>query len=269
MSQPYRTGQLQSIRELPPDSMAPVVSWDDFMNVVFDWQQGEHVATIGPTGSGKTTLTYSILPLRKYVVFFATKPRDPTLEAFGQKGGYLVTDQWPPKKTRGPFRRTLTPDEAPRVLLWPDARTMGAVDRQQTVFRDAFWQIYEEGGWCLVADELWLMTRILKLEDETRVMLQQARSNDISLVLGSQRPSRIPVEVFDQSTHLFFFRDNDELNLKRIGGVGWLSSGPIRAFAANLEPHQFLYVNTRKGWMYRSTAPELKFTRPKGRGRRG
>lgn len=268
MSQPYRAGQLQSIRELPPDTMAPVVSWDDFLNFVFEWDQGEHVGTIGPTGSGKTTLTYSILPLRKYVVFFATKPKDPTLEAFGQSGGYKVIESWPPMKGKV-HRRPYTADEMPRRLLWPDARSMGAVDRQQRVFQNAFWSIYEEGSWCLVADELWLMTRILKLEDETRVMLQQARSNDISLVLGSQRPSRIPVEVFDQSTHLFFFRDNDELNLKRIGGVGWLSSGPIRAFAANLEPHQFLYVNTRMGWMYRSTAPELKFSAPRKGKRRG
>jgi hypothetical protein len=75
--------------------------------------------------------------------------------------------------------------------------------------------------------------------------------------MGAQRPSRIPLELFDQTTHLFFWRDNDEVNLKRIGGVGWLSSGPIRAFTANLEPYQVLYIHTRKGWMYRTTAPEL------------
>jgi hypothetical protein len=102
-----------------------------------------------------------------------------------------------------------------------------------------------------------MMCRILGMEDEARIMLQQARSNDISFVMGAQRPSRIPLELFDQTTHLFFWRDNDEVNLKRIGGVGWLSSGPIRAFTANLEPYQVLYIHTRKGWMYRTTAPEL------------
>jgi hypothetical protein len=75
--------------------------------------------------------------------------------------------------------------------------------------------------------------------------------------MGMQRPSWIPPEVFDQTRHLFFWRDNDELNLKRIGGVGWLASGPIRAFVANLEPFQTLYVNNRTGHMYRTTAPEL------------
>ena len=65
------------------------------------------------------------------------------------------------------------------------------------------------------------------------------------------------MEIFDQADHILFFRDNDEANLRRIGGVGWLSSDLIRGHVANLEQFQFLYVNTRSGWMYRSRAPEL------------
>ena len=60
-------------REAPPDTLAPVVEWDDFMKYVFDWQQSQHVGLIGPTESGKSTLQYAILPKRKYVTFFATK----------------------------------------------------------------------------------------------------------------------------------------------------------------------------------------------------
>jgi len=110
----------------------------------------------------------------------------------------------------------------------------------------------------VVWDEFWMMTQILGLEKEARIFLQQARSNDISFVMGMQRPSRIPLEVFDQSTHLFFWRDNDEANLKRMGGIGWMSANEIRYFVANLDPFQVLYLNTRRGWMYRTTAPEIK-----------
>jgi len=79
------------------------------------------------------------------------------------------------------------------------------------------------------------------------------------MMVCAQRPAgnRL-VELFDQATHLCFFRDNDEPNLKRIGGVGWLSADMLRGFVARLEPYQFLYVNTRNGWMYRSTAPKLE-----------
>lgn len=257
MSTPYRYGHNPAIRELPPDEMAPVVDWKDFNDAVFDWQQGQHVGLIGPTESGKSTLTYAILPKRKYVTFFATKPADRVLDQFAAKGGYVKLTDYPPKARRF-SRKPVSAEDMPRRLLWPDASTIDSPKRQREVFGRAFGDIYSEGGWCTVWDEFWYLCTILKMEDQARIMLQQARSNDISFVMGAQRPSRIPLEVFDQSSHLFFWRDNDEVNLKRMGGVGWLASGPIRAFVANLEPHQVLYVNTRKGWMYRTTAPEVK-----------
>lgn len=250
-------GHSAALRELPPDSMAPEIPWDDFMSYVFDWRQNQHVGLVGPTESGKSTLQYAILPMRKYVAFFATKPRDRTLDAFAQKAGYARIDQWPPMK-RGARSRPFTAEEMPRRMLWPPTGLSKEVlAHQRAVFRTAFEDIYTSGGWCTVWDEFWMMCNILEMEEEARIMLQQARSMDIPFVMGAQRPSRIPLELFDQTTHLFFWRDNDEANLKRIGGVGWLQSGPIRAFVANLKPHQVLYLNTRRGWMYRTTAPEL------------
>lgn len=245
-------------RELPPDSMAPVIEWDDFMSYVFDWKQGQHVGLIGPTESGKSTLQFGILPLRQYVAFFATKPADRVLEQFGKKAGYVKIPDWPPMVGRLK-KHAATAEEMPKRLLWPDATTIHAIEHQRDVFSRAFADIYAQGGWCTVWDEFWMMTHILDMEDEARIMLQQARANDIAFVMGAQRPSRVPLEMFDQSTHLFFWRDNDERNLKTIGGVGYLASDPIRLFVANLDPHQVLYVHTRLGLMYRTTAPEVKF----------
>lgn len=248
-------------RERPPDALAPVVEWDDFMRYVLDWRQSQHVGLIGPTESGKSTLQYAILPKRKYVTFFATKPRDRTLDTFASRGGFTRIEDWPPTRGRSRLtRKAVTAEEMPRRLLWPDATQMSdaTMENQQVVFRRAFHDIYGQGGWCTVWDEFWMMCSILGMEKEARIMLQQARSNDISFVIGAQRPSRIPLEVFDQTTHLFFWRDNDEANLKRMGGIGWKSANEIRAFVANLEPFQVLYLNTRMGWMYRTTAPELK-----------
>lgn len=251
-------------RQVPPHSMAPVLSWDDFREHAWDWRQGQHIAMIGPTEAGKSTLTYAILPDRKYVTFFATKPRDPVLDQFARKGRFARIEDWPPYHPDGRpgkglvmHRRPLTAAEMPRRLLWPDASTLDSGPHQRRVFQKAFHDIYSQGGWTVVWDEFWMMTSILKMEQQARVMLQQARSNFISFVVGAQRPSRIPLEIYDQSSHLFFWRDNDEVNLRRMSGVGWLSSGPIRAFVANLDPHQVLYIHTRKGLMVRTTAPEL------------
>jgi hypothetical protein len=146
----------------------------------------------------------------------------------------------------------------PRRLVWPDASSLDAEVKQRRVFDKALADIYTSGGWCTVWDDYWYLTNILGLEKTGKKFLMNARSNDIPFVLGAQRPAgnRL-VEIFDQAEHLLFFRDNDEANLKRIGGVGWLDSALIRAHVAHLEPFQFLYTNTRSGHMYRSRAPEL------------
>ena len=238
------------------EDLAPRIPWDYFLGNVFNWQQDEHVGLIGPTGTGKSNLTYQILPLRDYVTFFATKPRDDTLEKFSRKAGYVKIPDWPPTKGRGPLKHELTAREMPKRILWPDAKQLHARVHQADVFYRAMTDIYAQGGWCIVWDEFWYMCQMLKLETEGRVLLQQARSNKISFVMGAQRPSRIPLELFDQASHLFFSRDNDERNLERISGIGWLASDPIRYLVASLDRYEFLYVNTREGWMYRVKSPE-------------
>lgn len=235
--------------------LAPVLSWDYFTGNVFDWRQDEHVGLIGPTGTGKSNLTYQILPFRDYVTYFATKPRDETLDKFARKAAYVKLPDWPPVKGRGPFKQEITARQMPKRILWPDAKQINAFIHQQEVFYRAIADIYAQGGWCVVWDEFWYMCQILKLETQARIFLQQARSNKIAFVMGAQRPSRIPLELFDQATHLFFSRDNDETNLERISGIGWLASDPIRYLVASLERFQFLYVNTREGWMYRVKCP--------------
>lgn len=256
-------GQLDRIRDLPPDEMAPILEWDDFMTDVLDspqpelrWAQNQHMALIGPTDSGKSTALHGMLPLRKYTTFLGTKIKDDTLQSFVDSGEYKRLGDWPPVKGRI-MRRPVSAEEMPKRLLWPNVSSLEQVYALAPVFNRAVNDIYGQGGWCCVWDEFWMQCDILKMKQTAKVLLQQARSNDISMVMGMQRPAWIPPEVFDQTRHLFFWRDNDELNLKRIGSVGWLSAGPIRAFVANLDPWQTLYVNNRTGYMYRTTAPPL------------
>jgi hypothetical protein len=256
----YGGGQLLA----PPDEMAPVIEWDDFMTYVIGssdpklrWAQDQHMALIGPTESGKSTALHAMLPLRSYVTMFGTKIKDRTLQSFIDDGYYTRLLDWPPYVKRGFTKRVATAEEMPRRLLWPDVSELSQVMGLGPVFERAVNDIYGQGGWCVVWDEFWLQCEILKMRQTAKILLQQARSNDISMVMGMQRPAWIPPEVFDQTRHLFFWRDNDKRNLDRIGNIGWLNAEPIRAFVATLEPFQALYVNNRTGFMYRTTAPEL------------
>lgn len=130
------------------------------------------------------------------------------------------------------------------------------MDRQREVFKDALKRIFVTGGWCIYADELRYLCENLKEPGRTgqrkiqqllELIWLQGRSLKISLIATAQRPAYVPTLLYDQATHLFFWRDNDELNLKRIGGIGWINSKDIRIAVSSLPMHHVLYVNTRNG----------------------
>lgn len=214
----------------------PKVNWDTFYNEIFDWKQGEHVSVIGPTGQGKTTLCLALLPKREYVVAFATKPEDEQTEDLG----------WPI------FRKWPIPVTIKKAILWPKFRGPEDFVEQQKTFLGAMLDIFKRGAWTVYVDETWYFDNVLKLGKLLELYWLQARSLRISLVAGTQRPAYVPLLMYDQATWLFFFKDNDERNLRRIGGIGWLDSKRIMATVASLENHEFLAINTRTGKMYRS-----------------
>lgn len=228
-----------------PVREVPRVEWNEFVGNVFRWQQGEHVGLIGPTGSGKTTLLLSLLDYRSYVVVVGTKPRDRVLAQLKRRG-YVRLKSWDSK---------LSPRTTPRRLLWPDATDLESEPRQRAEIMRGLADIYRQGYWCVVVDELWYLIHHLKMERQVRTFLQQARALDISLVVATQRPAFVPLEVYDQSTHLFFWRDNDERNLSRISGISWLSANLVRGTVARLDKYEVLYVNTRDGVLYKTTPP--------------
>lgn len=233
-----------------PPATVEVVDWSTFLEHRLDWRQGQHVTLIGPTGSGKTTLTNALLPLRQYVMFFATKPtgKDDTAMALVRRHGYrLVHDvaKLPNIVTRANGR----------VVFWPKFTTPADVPMQAWQIDAAMRRAFVEGGWTLVVDELSYASDELHLDRMLSQLWRQGRSLDVSLVAGTQRPAHIPLLAYDQATHVFFWRDNDERNLKRISGMNGLNARLIRETVSALPPHHVLYVNTRTGYMAQTVAP--------------
>ena len=251
LARPPNAPQVPGVNRLPeqesPDQLAPVVPWLIFQQN-FSWDQGEHLAMIGPTGSGKTTLALYLLELRDFVTVLATKPKDKVLTNLKDDQGYRLMKTW----------KDYDPVLVPKRLIWPDATNLYSAKKQQHEFRMALHHMYRQGGWCIYVDELWFLIHHLKLELEIRTFLQQSRSINCSLVLLTQRPAFVPLEVYDQSSHLFFWLDNDERNLKRISGISWKSAKTVQQLVSGLEHHQVLYINTRTGDMMRTTPPAPK-----------
>jgi hypothetical protein len=225
---------------------APRVPWDVF-NQRFDWQASQHVGLIGPNGQGKTTLLTAILKRRRFVALFATKPRDKSLEALVRDGDYDLYQQW----------LNIPAQKSPRRVIWPDARDMDAEENQKKVFDEAFQKIFREGHWCLANDEGWYISEVLGLKKRMRTMWTQARSLGISYVVGTQRPAWVPIEMYDESHHLFIWRLAEREALSRVSSLGGADTDLAKWVIRRLERHQCLYINTRTGEMMRTRAPEL------------
>jgi hypothetical protein len=234
---------------------APRIPWDSFITRILRWEAGEHFSLIGNTGQGKTTMMLNLLPLHPFVVVFATKPRDKTMTALINTG-YLRMDRW----------RSLDPNQYPRRALWPDATRIDSDQLQKDVFHDAFARIYREGHWTVAIDETWWLSNVLGLDKDIKTYLLQARSLDISLLLATQRPAWVPREMYTQSTHLMFWRTNDETDLRSLSGIGYKSASVIQDAVMNLESHQTLYINTRTGFMCRTRCPDVRLPSSGARG---
>jgi hypothetical protein len=223
-------------RRRPLYTPSPFIRWDDFLGFHFDWAQGEHITMVGPTGTGKTTLALKLLPIREYVVAIATKQRDPVLYRL-ESQGYIRQDRF-----------EIPAEVHPRIVVAaPLPHGADSLSEQREVVKDALLTVYRQGGWCVYLDELRYITEHLKLARDVELLWLQGRSAQISVVGGTQRPAYVPLEAYDQATHVFFWRDNDKRNLERIGGLGAHDSQAIAREVASLEPHVVLYVNTRTG----------------------
>ncbi len=191
-----------------------VGEWFDFLRRI--WKQGQHMLLCGPTGTGKTTVASDILDIRDWVCVLAVKKRDETLEQF-KRQGYQVIKKWPPEYYQQ------------RVIYWEKPQSLSDDLRKQAVaLHNALNEIYLAGGWCVYFDEAGYIAGQLGLGRDLGVLLNQGRSNYLSVVATVTRPSsviaRIPRETLNQPRHKIIFKYTEETDIKAcadIAGINW------------------------------------------------
>lgn len=214
------------------------MGWDQFTGWFSTaWKPGEHVALVGPTGTGKTTLAVGILPLRKYVLAMDPKGGDSTLKVLGRHG--FRRSGWPPSRAD---RKAISQGQPVRLIVGPVVREQDDLPKQRQAFAAALDGAFDEGGWTVYVDELQLMAdrRLMGFAGKIERNLIAARDRGVSMVTSFQRPANVPRSASDQASWLavWYTRDTDVVN--RLAEMVGRPKAEIRGAVAGLEKYAVL-----------------------------
>lgn len=231
--------------------LPPFVRWDAFLEQ-WDWKVGEHITTIGPTGSGKTVLNRHLLRRRIWVVVFGVKNRDSELYPAYQREGYELQRTFDPSPVRD--------GEGHRILFAPRTDRHGAEGDKirSAAFRKAMNELMDlrparDGtNYTEYADDINVMVDDFKLGPEFTEVWRAGRSEGISLVASAQEPVNIPIAAYGSATHIFLFKNPDLYRAKRMAELTGINREVTQETILRLPDHEFLYINKSSGEMLRS-----------------
>ena len=224
--------------------------WEQVLeHLEYEWQQGEHLTAIGRNGSGKTTALIQVLDRRHYVFALLTKRRDELFGQFQQRGYEMIGD----------VDEVPDPQLKAKVALHIPPGGLGReeTEKQADQIREALHYVWDAGGWTLYIDEIAQLSDLSGLSTELRSLWKEARSSRVSLVAGTQRPSRIPLEAYSQPRYLFFWRTSDEQQLKRLSEMNTSDPEVVRQAIVRLKTHEILVVDAYDESFAKTTPPPL------------
>lgn len=170
----------------------------------FPWKQGEHVAIIGRTGTGKTRLASELLAARRYTIAFVTKA-DPSSK-------FLPNDLPQNKHLKRVNEISATDPRYERYVVEPKP------DEQQREGLALLRRAWKDGAWTVYVDEEYYVEKQLGLGSAMTMLLTQSRSKGISVVMGMQRPAWVSQFALSEPTHVICFQLGTRDDLKKVTG---------------------------------------------------
>lgn len=225
---------------------------EEFVTEVFGphYEAGQHVAIMGPTGSGKTTVAYELLnevatPELPAIVL-VMKPRDPVVKDFSKSTGFRTTQRWPPIINRAYNEKGGGLGKRQRGwVFWPkhslrDIRRDDAMLARE--FRKVLDESYRKGNRIVFADEIVGLSKELNLEDELNAIWMRGKSMGTGMWAATQRPFHAPLNMYSQSEHLIMFKDPDKRSVDRFKEIGGVEPEFVESAVRRLKLHEFLYI---------------------------
>ena len=236
-------------------------SREEFVNELWNWQPGEHVVIVAPTGGGKSYLMWQLLEKsmehHPYVrpVVLMPKPNDDTTSQWAEKLDLRETPTWPPRKK-------LFQAEPNGYVLWPPhARNLESDARHELISNqlrrgmDAqFWTPYT----ITLGDDAHSLasSAMYKLNGPIEEHLVNGRSNHSSIWLATQRPSGSLVGggltsfAWSSASHLFLGKTQADADIQKYGEIGGINPRTIEQTVRNLQLYpvdggsitQWLYI---------------------------
>jgi hypothetical protein len=254
---------------LDPVTAGPAIitlDWDTFLSYMRDvWQPGWHIAIIGPTGEGKTTVAVGLFSIRKWVMALDAKGEDDTLSA----SGFERIPHVPDARLRHTWRcetcRRILKDIADgrpaRLIVGGPARTPRQDAALQDQMRRAVDYVRYSGGWTLYCDEFELLSSVRMFNEGRRIerMLITARKDGTSVVTSFQAAAWVSKHATRQAKYAIMYATGDRDMIKAVAqsmGRDWRE---LAQAVDELPPFHILVIPRGKngGPMILTTAPKI------------
>jgi energy-coupling factor transporter ATP-binding protein EcfA2 len=242
-------GRTYTLEELQNPRQPVVLVGDQFLSMFQTaYNQGEHVAIVGPTGSGKTLLGLCLCkavgarrakdgaPSRVTVI--QTKPRDDTLRLVLPEKEWPKIKKWPPGYGQE------------HCVVWPPAGVPSSrAARQRAVLLPLLDTLEVEGNQTVYIPEAAYFERPLPKGMGMSATMEQlwaeARSNRLGVISDTQRPRMVTRLMWSEPQWLVVFMPEDEDDLRRVAEMSGFKRD-VWNIVPNLGEHEFLCIRRQR-----------------------